>query len=249
MPEGPEVKLMTEKYNMTNLFLNNISFSKYSKYNNSNIKYFNKLMFPSKVIKHFNIGKEIFIQFKNYTIIINLGFAYLSKIKNKYTIITFQFKNYNIYINDMRKFSSFEILHNNYIHKYINNLGYDPLYYNINFNTFYNNFIIKYNSKQEIYKKLLDQRIFSGCGNYIRCELIYDSKISPFCSYNNLTKQNWKKIFISYNKITRNSYYLQKNNKYLLMKVYRRTDKNDVIRIVNNNRSFWYSKSINYIHC
>ena len=249
MPEGPEVRLMTENYNMSNEILKEIKFYKYSKIKKSNIKGYNKLKYPMKIIKHFNIGKEIFIKLKEYTIIINLGFGYFSNRENKYTIIEVKTNKSNILINDRRKFSSFEIISNKDLNEYIDKLGYDPLYYNINFETFYNRYILRYKSSQELYKKLLDQRIFSGSGNYIRCELIYDSKVNPFCQYDKLSKNSWRKIYKSYNKITRRSYYSQKNNKYFEMKVYGRVDKKDVVRIVDNNRSFWYSKSIKYLKC
>jgi len=250
MPEGPEVRIMTEDNNMTYDILYNIKFYKRSKINKKNIKNFSKIKYPQEIKKHYNIGKEIFIVLEKYIIIINLGFGKYDNYKNKYTIIEFELlNNKKTYINDMRKFSSFDIIKKEEFNNYINNLGYDPLHHNINFEKFYNNYILKYNSKQDIYKKLLDQRIFAGCGNYIRCELIYDSKVDPFCDYNKITKRNWKRIFKSYNKIVKKSYKLQNNFSSIIFNVYRRVDKNDVIKIKDNNRTFWYSTSIKYYKC
>lgn len=252
MPEGPEVKLMVNDTNMISNILKNIIFTKYSKFKKS-MKNYKNLSFPEKILKNYTIGKEIFIELKNYIIILNLGFGRLNNFETKYCVIKFILNNKTVYLNDMRKFSSIDIIKRKDLKKYQEKLGYDPLYHkNIGFKDFYEKYVLKVNSRQKIYKKLLDQRIFAGCGNYIRCELIYDSKVNPFCIYNKMSKKNWKRIFKSYKKIYISSYNSQIKPFYygnFTFKVYRRIDKKEVKRIKNNNRSFWYSINIKYYNC
>ena len=234
MPEGPEVKLMVENIKIKrDEKLNNIVFTKRStRFNENNLDLFSQLKktFSNKIKKFFTKGKEIFLRLDGYIIIINLGFGRIEKFPDKYTLVEFHTNKQTFYLNDTRKFSSFEIVKEEELNKHINHLGYDPLYHKLTFQEVYDVYIQKFKSRQPIMDKLLDQRIFAGCGNYIRAEVIYDSRISPFCKYNELTKDMWKKIYKSYNKIVLGSYNAQKNEVFNNFKfnIFRRRDRKDI---------------------
>lgn len=236
MPEGPEIQLMVDELNfIKGKILKQIKLTGYRKKIN-----LNKLRVPTKIKNIFSIGKEIFIVLTNKYLVLNMGMTgNLTEYKSKYTVIEFILSgNKNIYMNDKRKFGSFEIKDN--IVDDINRLGYDPLHNKIKFEQFYEDYVKRINSRQQLFMKMLDQTIFAGMGNYLRAEVIYHSRIDPFCRYNELTKKMWNKLFNSYKLITIKSYNNQKNLKSFYFQAYKRTDKRGLKRIIRNNRSFWY---------
>ena len=60
--------------------------------------------------------------------------------------------------------------------------------------------------KKEIAKFLLDQDKFSGIGNYLRAEILYDSKIDPFRKVGSLSKKEIDNLFKSTKKIVLKAY-------------------------------------------
>ena len=82
--------------------------------------------------------------------------------------------------------------------------------------------------------------IFAGIGNYIRAEMIYDTKIDPFCIFGDLGKPLIKKLFLSFRKIVYKSYLYQKGKGSFEFNSYGRKDKKNIKRIVLNYRTFWY---------
>lgn len=240
MPELPEITYMTNNIkNFKGKVLKEIIFSKYSKYYKKNIKNLNKIKLPNKIKDIFNIGKRIFIILNgDFHIIMNMGMTgNLSKLKDeKYNSIIFNFtNNKSFYMNDLRKFATIRVVNN--IDKYINELGYDPYYHNISFQEFYEKYIEKKKSKQTLAFKLMDQSIFAGLGNYLRAEILYDTKIDPFCIFDNVPKKYWEKIYKSYKKMTYKYYYVYD------FKAYSRKDKKNIIQKDINGRTLWYDPS------
>ena len=240
MPELPEITYMINNIKkFKGKKLKEIVFSKYSKYYKKDIKNLDKIIFPNKIKNIFNIGKRIFIILTgNYHIIMNMGMSgNLSKSKDeKYNSIIFNLtNNRSFYMNDLRKFGTMRIVNN--IDKYINELGYDPYYHNISFEKFYEKYIEKKKSKQLLAFKLMDQSIFAGLGNYLRAEILYDTKIDPFCIFDNVPKKYWEKIYKSYKKMTYKYYYVYN------FKAYGRTDKKNIIQKKINGRTLWYDPS------
>jgi DNA-formamidopyrimidine glycosylase len=64
-------------------------------------------------------------------------------------------------------------------------------------------------SKQSICDLLLDQSFLAGVGNYIRADALYWAKLDPFKSYQELTLEEWKRLFKSIQKVVRESYRAQ----------------------------------------
>jgi len=252
MPELPEITYMT---NLIQSFkektLKEIIFSSYSKYFKKSLDNLDKIKFPIKVKDIYNIGKRIFIIFENseYHIIMNMGLTGdISLIKDeKYNSLSFNFSNNkSFYMNDVRKFATIRIVNN--IDKYINELGYDPLHQKITFEEFYSKYIEKKKSKQILAIKLMDQGIFAGLGNYLRAEILYETKIDPFCIFNDVPKKYWKKIYKSYGKLSKIHFENDSSKKeYLNFKAYTRKDKSNIINKDINGRTLWYDpKRIKY---
>lgn len=247
MPESPEITYMVSQIkDIKNKILTDIIINKYSKYSKKEPERYKELInkLPLKIKDIYNIGKRIFLLFDNdYHLILNMGMSgILSKERDeKYNSIEFILKNYdNFYFNDVRKFGTMRIDKN--IEKYEKELGYDPLYHNISFEDFFKKYIENKKSTQPLAVKMLDQKIFAGMGNYIRAEVLYDTKIDPFCEFNKVPKKYWKKIYKSYKKITKKSYESSTGNKYdFKFKVYRRNDKKDVIGKKIKGRTLWYN--------
>lgn len=239
MPEGPEISYMVDNIqSYKNKKLKKIIINKYSKYYKKNIKHFNKLKknLPTKILKIYNVGKRIFIKLDNgYNLIFNMGMSgrLTNNFDDKYNSMIFIFENKKMYFNDLRKFGTLRISKN--IEKYENEMGYDPIRRDISFSDFYKKYIENNKSKQLLAIKLLDQKIFAGLGNYIRAEILYDTKIDPFCKFNKIPKNYWKKIYNSYKKISLSSY-----NYNYLFKAYQRIDKSNIIAKKVNNRTLWY---------
>lgn len=251
MPELPEVKIMTERLSiLKNKKLSTVVITK---------NYIHKLKNKNKIKKNvyvldvYNIGQRIFVKFDSgYTLIFAPGMTgNISYYNSNYDIVEFKlFNNKYMYINDIRKIGRLYIMKTKNIPLYINkNLGYDPFYHKkMEFQEFYDKFVRpRINSRQVLALKLLDDRIFAGIGNYIRAEMIYDTKIDPFCIFGDLGKPLIKKLFLSFRKIVYKSYLYQKGKSPFEFNAYGRKDKKNIKRIVLNYRTFWYDpKRIKY---
>lgn len=242
MPEGPEISFMVDNIqSFKNKLLEDIIISKYSKYKKNKPSHFFQLKknLPTKILNIYNIGKRIFILLdNNYNLILNMGMTgNLVLYKDiKYNSIEFKFKKYkSFYFNDVRKFGTIRITKK--IDSYTN-IGYDPIRQNISFYTFYKKYIENNKSKNILALKLLDQNIFAGLGNYLRAEILYDTKIDPFCKFDEIPIHYWKKIYTSYKKISIKNY---KSN--YIFNAYQRFDKVNIIKINVNGRTLWYDPS------
>ena len=234
MPEGPEVKRQVDylsKYQnkiLTNITINSGRYKKHKPFDN-----YQRLVdsLPLK-IKEINCkGKFIYIIFENQMVLFNtLGMTgYWSNKSNvKHNNLTFLFDKLKtpLYFNDYRNFGTFKYQNLDELNKKLNQLGPDILQDYNNFEEFEKRVNKKRNSP-EIGKVLLDQKIVSGCGNYLRAEVLYHAKISPYRGtddlqtkelkliWNYLTKIGW--IFYDYQKAI-NKKIIKKNDK--LIKIY-----------------------------
>lgn len=239
MVEGPEIRKMSDRMiyivGQCLLSIEISNNSRYFKKHIQNIHYINR---NEKIRKMFVIGKKIFIRFKTYIIILSMGLTgTLSPYKDKHNSLTFILDKSIFYMNDIRKFGSIIIDNLNKLQSYISKLGYDPIYHrNMTYKSIYNKFIRPYKSKQSLGRKLLDQRIFAGLGNYLRAEILYDCRIDHNCKYDNIPYKFWSNIIGSYKKI-----YIESYEKYIILRAYKRKDKPEIITIRIGNRTLWYS--------
>ena len=113
--------------------------------------------------------------------------GYWSKRKTKHSNIEFVTEKGSFYFVDHRNFGTFQFCFTNEcLNNKLNNIGPDMLSSNMNFNIFKERILLKRNLKKYIAKVLLDQKIISGIGNYLRSEILWLSKISPYRLVNEL---------------------------------------------------------------
>jgi formamidopyrimidine-DNA glycosylase len=186
MPEGPEI-LISSSY--LNKFVKGKNFIKIT----SNTKTKRDLPKKSKVINVYSFGKIIIIETKDYFVHVHFGITgWLVRSKPRIYKYILHFGNYKFYLQDRRRFSSIKILNEDSHNNEINKLGIDILSDNFTFLNFIN---LTKNKKQNICSFLLDQKKFSGLGNYIKNEVLYLSKVSPFRKVNNLSDKELKIIY------------------------------------------------------
>src|SRR6266404_2534355 len=120
------------------------------------------------------------------------GMWAIRKEKHPCFVLEFSDENYSnhqqLAFNDPRHFGTIKFTNNkqDLINK-LNSLGWDPLSEELTpsiINTITNRFA---KSNKTISQVLMDQSIFAGVGNYLKCEILYASHISPWRSCNLLT--------------------------------------------------------------
>ena len=106
---------------------------------------------------------------------------------------------------DPRRFGTIKILKNREsLNKKLSTLGPDLLSSEINFKIF--DGIMRKNNKKNITKILMNQSIISGCGNYIKSESLYRSRISPHNNVENLDDKTLETLFVELRKVMQESY-------------------------------------------
>ena len=114
--------------------------------------------------------------------------------------------------------------------KILNRIGPDLVHEKVNFESY--NEVMNKRPKMKIGEFLIEQKYFSGVGNYIRCEACYESKISPFRLVGNLTENERKELFKQLIKICHSAYEsLIKKDMHYKCKVYRQktTPKGEIV--------------------
>ena len=96
---------------------------------------------------------------------------------------------------------------------------------------------------------LIDQKYFSGAGNYIRCEVCYESKISPFRLIGDLNEKEKEILFNNLIRICNKAYTLLiKSNKKYPKKVYQQkiTPNGEIVisEKLEKNRNIYWCPSI-----
>lgn len=215
MPEGPEVRIQVEKTDKLvrnkNLLSIEILAGRYLKHGPP--KDFDKITsnLPMKITSMNCKGKFIWFSFdKTDNVIANtLGMSgYWTKVKKKHDNVAFNFENFVLYFNDLRNFGTFKIMSQSELDKKLKTLGPDVLE-EYNFEEFYKRLLRK-RSDVFIGTALLDQKVISGVGNYLRSDILWYSKISPFSEVKNLSEKQLELIYRNCVLLTRRAYYLEK---------------------------------------
>ena len=235
MPEGPEISHMTYIFNNSfkNSILKNIIIQsgRYSRHPLP--ENFDVLMssFPLKINSIKNKGKFIYVNFENTMILgIKLNYGHLVFEDGKQSHIKFETNKGDFYIEDLRNFCTLNVLNNDDLNKILNKIGPDLVHDKIEFESY--NEVMNKRPKMKIGEFLIEQKYFSGVGNYIRCEACYESKISPFRLVGNLTENERKELFKQLIKICHSAYEsLIEKDMHYKCKVYRQkmTPKGEVV--------------------
>lgn len=202
MPEAPEVY---DYYKFVKNILNNETITcfdllsgKYTKKIPNNYNKLKKLL-PLKIKCIFVKGKNIYILFENnYGIIFTHGMTgYWSDIEEKHSRIHIKTNSdKDLYFVDPRNFGRVSIVCSLYEFKEkVDYLGPYVLNKKITFDIFYSRINLKPNTKIGII--LMDQKYISGIGNYLRCDILWYSKICPDTKIKDLTNEQKKSLFIN----------------------------------------------------
>jgi len=188
MPEGPEVKLFTDRLNkeFLNKRVSNIKVlsGRYIKKPIENISLIN-----NKLLKGINCkGKFIWFEFEDIIAFNTLGMTgSWSRRKTDHSRIGIYFNdNDKLYFNDIRNFGTFQLKTNSELERKLKSIGPDML------SNPPDNFISrlrKYNHKN-ICEVLMNQKVISGVGNYIKAESLWYSRINPHVLVKDLTDEN-----------------------------------------------------------
>ena len=212
MPEGPEVKSMVLQLNkfLSGKTLHQIVLhsGRYSKKSPDNFNDFIKIL-PLKILEVRNKGKFIWFQFEGgWTMWNTLGMTggwNLSKSKHSH----YEFilgNGESIWFNDMRNFGTIKFCSNdNDFRKKIGSLGPDVLEPEFTLDVFTKIMTQVKLKDKTIPEIFMNQKYLSGIGNYLKSEILYESKISPLRTLEFLSQKDLEILFKNIVKISNNS--------------------------------------------
>lgn len=215
MPEGPEVTRIAHDLNsyLKNKILSNINIlpgSKYVKKVPNNYQEFIDNL-PLKIEGVKNKGKLIYFIFEKNNYMLNhlIMTGIWSFEKGKYASLELEIKdNRNIYFCDARKFGFVEFLNNKRdLDIRLSELGPDFLN-DDDFDLELFTKILKKKNKSNISTVLMNQKIITGIGNYLKSEILYAARISPYRIIKSLDEKEIAKLFKEGKRIIKASYRL-----------------------------------------
>ncbi len=128
------------------------------------------------------------------------------KIKEKGTLSFF----------DTLSFGTFSIIENKKdLEKKLNSLGPDIMNPKTTFSIFEKQIRLEKNKKKPIGNVLMNQKIISGIGNYLRADILWCSRISPFRKIEKISSKELKKIYNMAQVLTIGEYYYGKKKEKL----------------------------------
>jgi formamidopyrimidine-DNA glycosylase len=214
MPEGPEVTRIAKDLNSLTkgkelLNIKILSNSKYEKKAPDNFQSFlDKL--PLRVEEVNNKGKLIYFVLEKNNYIINhlIMSGHWSTEYAKYASLKFEFNNnLNLYFCDMRKFGYVEFLNKEAWKDKLAELGPDFLN-NKDFDVSLFKSILERKKRCNISTVLMNQKLISGIGNYLKAEMLYAARINPHRTISSLSEKEIETLFKEGQRIIKTSYRL-----------------------------------------
>lgn len=188
MPEGPEVKT----------YWDTIKFIKGKKLVgikqlDENDRYRVVVDLPVRVVDGGTHGKTMWWKLENgKSIVIVHGMTghWGLDEKEKFNRMEFSFEGgKKVYFSDMRKFGRVRVVED--LEKELEELG-PAVLDKPSYEEFYGRFVA---TKMEIAKLLLDQHYLAGIGNYLRAEILWEARLSPYRKFNTLTEEEKKVLY------------------------------------------------------
>lgn len=118
--------------------------------------------------------------------------------------VKFIFDDFELYYFDLLNFGTIKLFTKKELDEKLGSIGQEIMDPELSFNNF-NNLISKYPNKS-IGTVVMNQKIISGIGNYIRAEILWMSKINPLTKISNLTKNQLINLFSNARKYTWGTY-------------------------------------------
>lgn len=165
---------------------------------------------PLKLTNIYKKGKVIFLFFEGgWTLIVKLGmvgwfFTERDRPEVMHGNVEFQFENDSLYFSDFRNFGTLTFTDDAaLVTDEMRRLAPDILDENLTFDSISNRIEAIRHLEVSIEDALMDQTLlFSGIGNIIKSELLYDAKIAPGRKLCDLTNSEWRKIYQSSRRIS-----------------------------------------------
>ena len=224
MPEGPEVKLTAEYLNKTleNKIIVQWEFldGQYAQHPPRGFDEFEKYL-PFLVEEVDCKGKLLFFvcfnEYKRFHILHSLRMTgRWQEYPDKYCRWVIQLDDgKKLWLRDPRSFSTLCFTSNEEsFNEALGKIGPDILGSNFTLELWRN--IVNSHKNKNITSFLMNQNIISGCGNYIKSEVLYNAQVSPKRKVGTLTEEESERIFEELRVISRTSY----NNKGLSIRDY-----------------------------
>lgn len=208
MPEGPEVRVITDQLQK---FIG-------SKIERTKV-YVKKYAFHSEgdtITDIVAIGKKLIFTFNDdHACVLRLGMTGKILMKaDKYTTLEIHTSKGSIYFDDARKFGRCDYLEPGYLLEYLQAFGmvvlntareikkYDLIKLNCDILL---EMVRKY-PRRQITAFLMDDSIIDGVGNYLKSEIIHDIGVSPFIKIGELSDAQVMKLCKSIDKIMKAAY-------------------------------------------
>lgn len=217
-----------------------------------------KEQLPLKLTHIYKKGKVIFLFFEGgWTLIVKLGmvgwfFTMRDRPEVMHGNVEFQFEGESLYFSDFRNFGTLTFTDDaGLVTDELRRLAPDILDENLSFDSISNRIEAIRHLEIHIEDALMDQTLlFSGIGNIIKSELLYDAKIAPKRKLSDLTNSEWRRIYQSSRRISLKVLnYLNKHGfdleKYhILHKIYNREEDPYGNKIVSHmsqagRRTYW----------
>lgn len=221
MPEGPEVRIHSEQLHklLKNKVIHSIHVDNRSKFAKARgLLHFHKIRerLPKKVLQVYPYGKKIIIELENnHYLISSLGMAgFWTFDKSNHTNLWIIYDNQQIlYFDDVRHFGLFEIcLSTDELNQRLSDIGPDLLNTNVSYITFKNQLMKSPN--KPLCELLMEQKYLSGIGNYLKSEILYQSKIRPDRSPQSLNNDEFKLLYTNSINLIHSAYKSQGMNAY-----------------------------------
>ncbi len=204
MPELPEVETVKRylKEHILNKRIVKVDIL-YEKIIQNETSYFKNSLINDEFINILRKGKYLIFETNNNYLISHLRMeGKFNFYKNNYNLgkhdhIIINFEDSFLVYNDVRKFGRMEIIDKNDLNEYFSKLGLEPQ------ELTYNYLKNKLNKNIDIKSLLLNQSIILGLGNIYANEILFFSKINPFKTGKDLTKDEIERI-IKYSQIVIN---------------------------------------------
>lgn len=198
------------------------------RYNSKPFEHYQKLKnhLPTEIEEIETKGKFMYIKFKNdliigFTLGLTGGWFYLKNNINKYNYpdnqeidkyiknaqehinVEFIFEKGKLLFHDQLSFGTIKVFDDlEEFNKKIKSIGIDIMDNNISIEIFTASIKKKSNLDKYIGNVLMNQKVISGIGNYLRADALWHAKISPFRKVKNLTDKELEDIYNSLRLIT-----------------------------------------------
>jgi DNA-formamidopyrimidine glycosylase len=185
MPERAEVQIITDQLNkefaMQSLHSVEVVGGKFLK---TTVKGLLDVKFPLTNTKFHSHGKFIYWSFNEDLVAFNhLGMSASFGPPHKHSALRFTFDSGSIDFVDIRHFGNFKFTNKKELSEKLSSLGWDilqPIPKDIVMR------VRKFNRKT-VAEAMMNQSLFSGCGNYLKSEACFDAKINPLRTVSSLT--------------------------------------------------------------